>query len=152
MPHASVPSPIGPIQLIAQGEVLDYVRIGRHEEPPVTPDSALLREAAAQMKAYFEGRLTRFDIPLSPLKTLRGAALREALVRVPYGRIATYGEVARSAGSSPRAIGQACRRNPWPIIVPCHRIVAAGNTGNYSAGDGVVTKLWLLAHERERGE
>ena len=59
-----------------------------------------------------------------------------------------YGAIARMIGSSPRAVGQACRRNPFPIVVPCHRVVGAGGAiGYYSAGEGVATKRWLLAHE-----
>ena len=59
----------------------------------------------------------------------------------------TYGALARVANSSPRAIGQACARNPLPIIIPCHRVTASDGLGHYSAGAGVPTKRWLLAHE-----
>jgi methylated-DNA-[protein]-cysteine S-methyltransferase len=73
--------------------------------------------------------------------------LRQAICGVPAGYPMTYGELARRIGSAPRAIGQACARNPLPIVVPCHRIIASSGAGHYSAGRGLVTKSWLLAHE-----
>ena len=98
--------------------------------------------------AYFAGRLERFDISLAPAASLRGQALREAMCAIPFGRTMSYGALARSAKSGARAIGQACARNPFPIVVPCHRVTGAGGTlGHYSAGESTATKQWLLAHE-----
>ncbi|PTQ13417.1 cysteine methyltransferase [Sphingomonas oleivorans] len=146
MAQIRIVSPIGPILLVAERDRLSAIRIGA---PPGedSPD-LLLREAAAQIDAYFAGRLRHFDLPLVPCATERGAALRDALIAIPYGQTMSYGAVARIAGSGPRAIGQACRRNPLPIIVPCHRIVASNGIGNYSAGQGIDTKIWLIGHER----
>jgi len=71
---------------------------------------------------------------------------------IPPGETISYGALARIAGSSPRAIGQACARNPFPIVVPCHRVVGSGGAiGHYSAGRGIITKSWLLDHERRGG-
>jgi methylated-DNA-[protein]-cysteine S-methyltransferase len=109
-------------------------------------------EAVAQLEAYFDGRSDRFDLPLAPASTARGEALRRAIVDIPPGETRSYGEVARLAASSPRAVGQACARNPFPIVVPCHRVLGTGGAiGHYSAGDGVATKRWLLEHERRGG-
>ena len=78
--------------------------------------------------------------------------LRQAIVDIAYGTTASYGALAKAIGSSPRAIGQACARNPFPIIVPCHRILGAGGAlGAYSAGEGPITKSRLLDHERPQG-
>ncbi|HWL46290.1 MAG TPA: methylated-DNA--[protein]-cysteine S-methyltransferase, partial [Sphingomonadaceae bacterium] len=93
--------------------------------------------------------LVHFALPLSPAGTPRGPAHRAAIMAIGYGETASYGEVARAIGSSPRAVGQACARNPLPIIVPCHRVLGAGGAiGHYSAGDGIATKCWLLSHEK----
>lgn len=109
-------------------------------------------EAVAQLQAYFDGRRDRFDLPLAPAATVRGEALRQAIVAIPAGETRSYGQVARLAASSARAVGQACARNPFPIVVPCHRVLGTGGAiGHYSAGDGVVTKRWLLEHERRGG-
>ncbi|MGC6329968.1 methylated-DNA--[protein]-cysteine S-methyltransferase [Rhizorhabdus sp. FW153] len=108
--------------------------------------------AAAQLRAYFDGACEDFELPLAPATTARGDVLRQAITAIPYGASLSYGGVARLAASSPRAIGQACARNPFPIVVPCHRVLGNGGAiGHYSAGDGVATKLWLLEHERRGG-
>lgn len=107
------------------------------------------REAAGQIAAYFAGTLRTFDLPLVPTATPRGALLRHAIVAIAHGETTNYGELATAIGSSARAIGQACARNPFPLVVPCHRVLRAGGVlGRYSAGDGPATKRWLLDHER----
>ena len=98
------------------------------------------------------GTLEEFDLPLLPLATPRGEALRSAIVAIPVGETLSYGALARIAGSAPRAIGQACARNVFPIIVPCHRVIGSGGAiGHYSGGSGITTKRWLLDHERRGG-
>ena len=118
----------------------------------VASDPPAIREALRQIEAYFAGRLTAFDLPLAPSPTERGAVLRQGIVDIGYGETASYGALAKAIGSSPRAIGQACARNPFPIVVPCHRILGAGGAlGAYSAGNGPITKSRLLDHERPQG-
>ena len=140
-----IATPVGRI-LIEGGEVVTGITIGVDDAPRLANADAL-RAAAEQLEAYFAGERRDFDLPLAPLSTPRGEVLRAAIVAVGYGETASYGEVARAIGSSPRALGQACRRNPFPIVIPCHRIT--GGAGHYSAGDGLVTKNWLLNHERD---
>ena len=103
--------------------------------------------AVAQLHEWFAGTRQVFDLPLAPAATPRGQALRNGMIAIPYGETPSYGALARHIASSPRAIGQACARNPFPIVVPCHRVLATGGIGHYSAGKGVSTKQWLLAHE-----
>ena len=105
-----------------------------------------VRLAARQIEQYFAGEREEFDLPLAALTSPRGEAMRAAIVAVGFGETASYGEIARRITSSPRAIGQACRTNPYPIVVPCHRVL--GGAGHYSAGDGLRTKNWLLDHEQ----
>lgn len=153
MPSGSLITPVGRITIIVAGDRLARVHIGTGDDDAGdrddTPD-ALVGEALMQLSAWFEGRLDRVELPLAPAPTPRGEHLRAAIGAVPRGETASYGAVAHAACSSPRAVGQACARNPFPILIPCHRIVgAAGSLDRYSAGEGSVTKRWLLAHERK---
>lgn len=146
---ATIATPIGPILIEAEDDALTGIRIGRSGNEA---DSALLREAAAQLAAYFAGDLTVFDLPLVPAATAEGEGQRAAIAAIGYGETRTYGELAEACGSSARAMGQACASNPFPIIVPCHRVLPTGGAlGFYSAGDGPATKAWLLKHERAEG-
>ncbi|MBK1727179.1 hypothetical protein CKO13_09135 [Halorhodospira neutriphila] len=77
--------------------------------------------------------------------------MREALLELPVGQTVTYGALARRLGSSARAVGAGCRANPLPLLVPCHRVVAAGGPGGYAgarAGPLAAFKAWLLERER----
>lgn len=144
-------SPIGPIAVVGDDNVLLSVTFaGKSDIAPSEPATLpVLREAVAQLDAWFDGRLTAFNLPLAPARTARGNMMRGAICAIPFGSTASYGEVARAIGSGPRAIGQACRRNPFPIIVPCHRVIGAGQSlGFYSGGDGLATKQWLIDHEQ----
>lgn len=145
-----IATPIGPVLVEAEGGVLTGVRIGR--DGPDSSAEPILREAVAQIRAYFAGGLTSFDLALAPAESERGPELRAAICRVGFGETATYGDIAGRTGASARAIGQACATNRFPIVVPCHRVLpSGGGLGYYSAGDGPATKVWLLKHERAEG-
>ncbi len=145
--HGQIATPIGFVTMIATDEWLISVQIGRRPVRP-SPPSPLIREGLAQIAAWFAGRLTDFTLPLAPASSSRGQALRAALIAVPYGQTISYGALAALAGSGARAIGQLCARNPLPLLVPCHRVTAAGGKlGAYSAADGPESKAWLIAHE-----
>jgi methylated-DNA-[protein]-cysteine S-methyltransferase len=107
----------------------------------------LLRRAREQLHAYFDDELSVFDLPLEPAGTLYQRRVWRALCAIPYGATRTYLDIARDAGGSARSVGQANGRNPIPIIIPCHRVVAATHLGGYSGGEGLATKRWLLALE-----
>jgi methylated-DNA-[protein]-cysteine S-methyltransferase len=146
---STIATPIGPVRIEAEGDALTGIKIGRDGGDADTP---LLREAAAQLAAYFAGDLTVFDLPLAPANSDRGPELREAICAIGYGETASYGTLAARTGASARSVGQACASNPFPIIVPCHRVLpTSGALGYYSAGDGPATKAWLLKHERAEG-
>lgn len=114
---------------------------GRKEETPV------LKEAAAQVQAYMEGRLRTFDLPLRP----KGGELHQqvfrAMLAIPFGETRTYGDVARELNTYGQPVGQACGANPIPIIIPCHRILSANGLGGFSGSGGTETKIALLKHE-----
>ena len=148
---ASIATPIGLVRVTGTEDRIDAIEILAADDA-VSSGSPALREALQQIEAYFAGRLTAFDLPLAPSLTERGAVLRQAIVDIAYGSTASYGALATAIRSSPRAIGQACARNPFPLVVPCHRILGAcGALGAYSAGPGPITKSRLLDHERPQG-
>lgn len=122
-------------------------------QPAITPtDDAMLdpivAETSRQLDAYFAGELETFDLPVRPAGTTFQRLVWHIMQRIPKGHVRTYGGVADELGASARAVGTACGRNPIPIIIPCHRIVAAnGKMGGFSAAGGVEDKVWLLRHE-----
>lgn len=146
---ARIATPIGMVAIRGDEAVITSITIEPGSAAEAESESAALRAAALQLRAYFAGRLTMFDLPLVPAPTLRGAALRAGIAAIPFGETLSYGALARQLGSGPRAVGQACARNPYPIVIPCHRVLAAkGQLGAYSGGEGPKTKQWLLSHER----
>lgn len=145
--HALIATPIGPIR-IEGGETVTAIRIGA-DGPAAAGQAPAVRGAAEQLARWFAGELRTFDLALEPSATPRGAELRDGLIALGYGETLSYGALARKLGSAARAIGQLCARNPFPIVVPCHRVLGSGGAlGHYSAGEGPKTKAWLLDHER----
>jgi methylated-DNA-[protein]-cysteine S-methyltransferase len=113
-----------------------------------------LRLAAGQLADYFAGRAKRFELPLAPGGGAFERAVWTAMCRIPHGKTKTYGELAEAAGApgAARAVGTACGRNPIPIVIPCHRVTAAGGRlGGYSGLGGLETKRFLLALEGGQG-
>ncbi len=145
MAHYSLKSPYGMITLFEENESLIAFEWGRTGKTRATP---LLKEAKKQLDAYFDGHLTRFDLPLNPNGTPFQKRVWNYMCRIPYGEVETYGDVAQQIDSAPRAVGRACGRNPLPIIIPCHRIIGAGGrlTG-YTGAAGIETKRALLRLE-----
>lgn len=143
----TIDSPLGPLTLTAEGGALTVLDWGRVDDIP--PADPLLTEAAAQVAAYFTGRLQRFDLPLQPAGTAFQRRVWDLMLTIPYGRTWTYGTMAHHLRSAARAVGGACGRNPIPIIIPCHRVVGGGNSpGGYSGQGGLATKAHLLDLER----
>jgi methylated-DNA-[protein]-cysteine S-methyltransferase len=137
-------SPLGRLVVEERDGALVSLSFGGEEAHDETP---LLTRASAQLLDYFAGKRRHFDLPLAPQGTPFQRALWQALCAIPYGELRTYGEIAAALGSVPRAVGGACGRNPIPIIIPCHRVVAAGALGGFSGGEGRATKQKLLALE-----
>lgn len=121
-----------------------------HWAAAVPPAAAVLDGAwADKLDAYFSGSLKDFHHPPSPCGTAFQQKVWQMIAQIPYGRVASYGEIARLIGSAPRAVGQACGKNPLPLIVPCHRVVSHNGLGGFSFGDehSLAIKRWLLHHE-----
>lgn len=147
--HLSFNSPIGPLTVFAEGGHIIVIEAGGVPGPG--SDDPLLAEARTQIDAYFDGKLKDFNLPLAPHGTPRQREIWHAMANIPYGETCTYGDLARALGSAARAIGGACGANPIPIVIPCHRVLGAGNAmGGYSFADGTDTKRRLLALEGVR--
>ena len=125
-----------------------YLRLSAPELPPQNP---LAAELARQIRAYLRNpESVRFDLPLYDAPTAHQQKVRDAVRAIPCGKTASYGDIARRAKTSPRAVGGACRANPLPLIVPCHRVVAANGVGGFMGDNGescLHVKRELLAHE-----
>lgn len=110
-------------------------------------ETPVLKEAGRQLKSYFAGELTEFSLPIAPKGTDFMKKVWNALCEIPYGRTATYGEIAEKIGSpkAARAVGLANNRNPIPIFIPCHRVIGArGSLTGYRGGLEMKKKLLEL--------
>jgi methylated-DNA-[protein]-cysteine S-methyltransferase len=147
MPQLSLHTPLGDLTLSEEDGAIVALDWGRGRDQDPTP---LLRRARDQLQDYFDGTRTAFDLPLAPHGTAFQRRVWDALCAIPAGQTRSYAEIARAVGCrAARAIGQANGANPIPILIPCHRVVAAdGSLGGYSGGEGEATKRFLLDLER----
>jgi methylated-DNA-[protein]-cysteine S-methyltransferase len=129
---------------------IDYLP-RRAERLPTTP---LAAEAVRQIRAYLADPRHIFTLPLQACGTPFQRRVREAIAAIPSGATMSYGMLAKAIHSAPRAVGGACGANPFPLVVPCHRVIAAdgglGGFGRNRESDGgflLDIKRWLLAHE-----
>ncbi|HEX8986832.1 MAG TPA: methylated-DNA--[protein]-cysteine S-methyltransferase [Rhodocyclaceae bacterium] len=116
----------------------------------VAPQGLLAKEAARQLRAYLKDPRFAFGLPLAPAGTHFQRRVWNGISAIPSGSTRTYGELAQAIGSGPRAVGNACGANPYPIVVPCHRVVASQGLGGFARQRGgflLGIKRWLLAHE-----
>ena len=126
---------------------IDYLE-PRMELVPKTP---LAKETVRQLRAWLKDPRFEFGLPLAPAGTHFQRRVWEQITAIPAGRTKSYGEVAAAIHSGPRAVGNACGANPYPIVVPCHRVVAAnqglGGFARQRGGFLLDIKKWLLLHE-----
>ncbi len=151
----TVDSPVGELTLYGDGEALGGLLTpakdgtGRHAPADwVRGETGVLADAVVQLRAYFAGELTEFDLPLAPAGTEWQRRVWTALTTIPHGETASYGELARELGrpTASRAVGMANGRNPISIVVPCHRVIGADGTLTGYAG-GLERKRFLLSLE-----
>ena len=148
----TIDSPVGPLALLSDGTSLTAILFDgerqsrRANDPTVANDSAEpFPQARQELAEYFAGARTKFDVPLAPEGTAFQRRVWQALLQVPYGATATYGDIARKIGSpkAVRAVGAANGRNPIAIVVPCHRVIGANGTLT-GYGGGLTRKRALL--------
>ena len=144
MPQLSLHTPIGDLTIAEEDGFIVSVDWGWVSDQVHT---TVLDSARDQLYAYFDGNLTAFNLPLAPNGSAYRRTVWQALCEIPYGETRSYQDIAVKVGGSARSVGQANGRNPIPLFIPCHRVVAASHVGGYSGGDGLQTKRWLLALE-----
>ena len=150
MYQAVIATPLGRIGIRMAGNAvteLDYLAADAPEQPPADAATAAV---VAQLEAYFHDPRYQFTVPLAPGGTTFQQRVWAALQAIPAGTILTYGELAQQLDTAARAIGGACRTNPLPILIPCHRVVGRQSLGGYTGavtGDSLGIKRWLLRHE-----
>lgn len=145
---ASLSTPLGPICVTEEGgaiTALDW------HEAFVQGDTPLLRRALEQLRAYFAGALTQFDLPLRVRGTDFQRRVCDAIAAIPYGETRSYGDLAKALNVPAQAVGTGCGGNPIAIIIPCHRVLGTSGLGGFSGKGGVETKVWLLRHEGAGG-
>ena len=149
---AVVPAPFGAVGVRTEGAVV-------RELVYLPPDFALkpasndlAERVVGQLEHYFSDPDFQFDLPLAAAGTAFQQKVWAAISAIPRGSVLTYGQVARALRTAPRAVGQACGANWFPMVIPCHRVTATGGLGGFSnsgdqAGFQLGAKRWLLAHE-----
>lgn len=144
-PQLSLHSPVGDVTLSEDDGAIVSVDWGW---AAVQTETALLKRARKQLQDYFDGRRRDFDLPLNPHGTPLQKKIWAGMCAIPYGTTLAYGELGKKVGTIGRVVGNACGRNPLPILIPCHRVLAAGGKlGFYSGEGGVDTKVALLRLE-----
>jgi methylated-DNA-[protein]-cysteine S-methyltransferase len=147
-------SPIGPLLIAGDQEGVRHIRFPEHGKPAkpergwIEAAGGAVAQTIAQLRQYFAGRRAEFDLPLAPQGTQFQLAVWRELQKVPYGQTISYGELARRIGNpkASRAVGSANGANQIPIVIPCHRVIAAGGKlGGF--GGGLPVKEALLALE-----
>ncbi|MBP6189303.1 MAG: methylated-DNA--[protein]-cysteine S-methyltransferase [Azonexus sp.] len=122
--------------------------------PEIAASTPLAAEAVRQLRAYLADPSFAFGLPLKPAGTTFQRRVWEQISAIPNGLTHTYGDVAKNLKNAPRAVGQACGANPYPVVVPCHRVVATGGgLGGFARERGgflLDVKRWLLAHENKQ--
>lgn len=144
--NAFVETPVGRIKITADDELI--LSIDFTDDAPAAGGNELCERAAEELREYFSGKRKTFDLPLKKASSAFAQRIYEEAMKIPFGETASYGELARAAGSpgAARAVGTALSKNPHIIVVPCHRVIRQnGEPGRYTGGDE--KKIALLAFE-----
>ena len=151
--YEQMPSPIGPLFLVADDDGLREVRFELDRRSHVASDGWVhsphkLAEVRRQLEEYFAGERMTFELLLKPIGTDFQQSVWQALTTITYAQTASYGQISRQIErpKASRAVGAANGRNPIPIIIPCHRVIGSNGTLTGFAG-GLAAKQWLLEHE-----
>lgn len=153
MPHnytTYLQTPVGRLQITASNQAVTSVRfVKKNEKVKSGNPNKITRRCEKQLKEYFAGKRTKFELPLQLDGTEFQKKIWRALLKIPYGKTASYGEIARKTGNAnaSRAVGGANNKNKIAIVIPCHRVIGADGKLTGYAG-GLWRKKWLLNHER----
>ncbi len=141
---AEIPSPYGLLTVTEKDGAIIAIDWRKPDEAQTSP---LIEETARQLNAYFAGDLKEFDLPLAPKGDVFQQSVCALISEIPYGETTTYGAIAEKLGTYGQPVGNACGGNSIPIIIPCHRVLAADGIGGYSGDGGVERKIELLKLE-----
>ncbi|MFW0079196.1 MAG: methylated-DNA--[protein]-cysteine S-methyltransferase [Coxiella endosymbiont of Haemaphysalis qinghaiensis] len=150
--QATVSTPIGKIGVRTSDKCLLGIDYLGEDDLVVKPKTMIAKETIEQVLCYFADPEFSFEIPFNLNVTPFQEKVLQALRAIPVGRTQTYKELAQKLGTKPRPVGNACRRNPIPIVIPCHRIVSSTSMSGYNGvikGPFLEIKRWLLHHEGE---
>jgi methylated-DNA-[protein]-cysteine S-methyltransferase len=148
--QAKLRAPFGVLGVRTSGTRLAEIVFLRPGGAAVAPRDGVAERACAQLERYLADPEFHFDLPLAPCGTPFQRRVWSKIAAIVPGRTCSYGEIARELDSAARAVGQACGANPLPLVVPCHRVLAAGGIGGFAHHEGgfhLAVKRWLLAHE-----
>jgi methylated-DNA-[protein]-cysteine S-methyltransferase len=143
-----IETPIGPLTLVMEGDVLAELRFGDDVPSGVAVDGTCGAEVVRQLEEYFAGQRREFSVPMAAKGTAFQRSVWDELTKIPYGETRAYVDIANALGqpTATRAVGAANGRNPIPIIVPCHRVI--GRSGALTGfGGGLPIKRFLLELE-----
>jgi methylated-DNA-[protein]-cysteine S-methyltransferase len=151
---ARLVSPVGTIGIRADERAITSITLLDSSVVMLAPKkNSLAHLACVQLMSYFDNSTFEFDLPIKLSGSKHQLDVWHAMQTITSGATLTYGELAATIGSNARAVGTACGMNPLPIIVPCHRIVAATGLGGFMGGkreDPLAIKRWLLDHEHAK--
>jgi methylated-DNA-[protein]-cysteine S-methyltransferase len=148
--HARLATPFAVLGIRTAGQRLAEIVYLPSGAAILTPVNRIAAETCRQIERYLDDPEFRFDLPFEFDGTGFQQRVWRAISAIPRGRTLTYGEVAHSIGSAPRAVGGACGANRIPLVIPCHRVVASGGIGGFMHARGgapIQIKQWLLNHE-----
>jgi len=148
--QAKLQTPFALLGIRIEGDVLGEIIFLPKSSGALAPRDRLAARVCAQIERYLESPEFCFDLPIASQGTQFQRRVWRKIAAIGPGRTRSYGEIARELGSSPRAVGQACGANPVPLVVPCHRVLAADGLGGFAHHEGgfhLSVKRWLLAHE-----
>jgi methylated-DNA-[protein]-cysteine S-methyltransferase len=144
-------APFGGVAIVADARAIISIRLQASATRAIAPPkNTLAHLACVQLMAYFDNPRFEFDLPIRLAGSKHQLDVWQAMRAIAAGHTETYGAIADKVGSNARAVGTACGKNPVPIVVPCHRVVAASGLGGFMGGkrdDPLAIKRWLLTHE-----
>lgn len=151
LPYSAImDSPIGRLGIKLQNDQLANIDFLNKNKNLIAPTQTITKQIVKQLESYFTDPNFIFDLPLHIIGSAFQQRVWQAMQKIPLGETLSYGVLAKKLNSSARAVGNACRTNPIPIIIPCHRIVAKNGIGGFSGmiqGTRITMKEWLLRHE-----
>jgi methylated-DNA-[protein]-cysteine S-methyltransferase len=149
--QAKIATPFAVLGIVTSGNYITHIDYLPKACAILQPQNSLARQANEQIKSYLNNPSFEFDLPLQTNGTLYQTKVWQEISSIHVGKTLTYSDIAEKIRSGPRAVGGACRANPIPLVIPCHRVVAKNGLGGFAGEESGIfldIKRWLLNHER----